>query len=88
MKYGTCLDQTCGQCALCRTRMLEVIKPLGLTTSDVTPKPTLGLRPWNIWIYCRIQEISEALQRQADAGEELNMAWVLEMQEITEMIKE
>jgi hypothetical protein len=51
-------------------------------------KPTLGLRPFNIWIYNRIQEIKDALQRQSLAGEDLNMAWVLEMQEITEMVKE
>ena len=42
MKYGTCLDQTCGQCALCRTRLHEVnttlkfLKPLTVETPKIS----------------------------------------------------
>jgi hypothetical protein len=75
---GKGLGVACGKCERC----IDSISTLRLK------KPTLGLRPFNIWIYNRIQEIKDALQRQSLAGEDLNMAWVLEMQEITEMVKE
>ena len=42
-------------------------------------RPTIGFCPRNIWIYKRIQEITEALQRQNEAGEKLNKDWIQEL---------
>ena len=50
-------------------------------------KPPLGLRPRFIWLEERKREITEALQRQLSAGEDLNSEWIDELKEVNEMIK-
>lgn len=62
--------------------------PFPHDAGECVTKPPLGLKPEYLWNEDRLKQIIEALQRYSEAGEELPIAWLIELQKrLDEVLK-